>query len=71
METGAVREPDSENNKGPGIAGAFEAGSTVAYFSEAELTGEWEYKLNQMEHGKLSRETFMAEIAAMTERMVV
>ena len=24
------------------------------------LTGEWEYKLAQMEHGKLSRESFMA-----------
>jgi DNA topoisomerase III len=35
-----------------------------------ELTGEWEYKLAQMEHGKLSRAAFMAEIAAMTERMV-
>ncbi len=38
--------------------------------SKAELTGEWEYKLAQMEHGKLSRETFMAEIATMTERLV-
>ncbi|MEO8119592.1 MAG: topoisomerase C-terminal repeat-containing protein, partial [Rhodoferax sp.] len=38
--------------------------------TKAELTGEWEYKLAQMEHGKLSRESFMAEIAAMTERMV-
>ncbi|NML86309.1 DNA topoisomerase III, partial [Polaromonas sp.] len=38
--------------------------------SKAELTGEWEYKLAQMEHGQLSRETFMAEIATMTERLV-
>ena len=45
-------------------------GLGVEELSKAELTGEWEYKLNQMEHGKLSRETFMAEIAAMTERMV-
>jgi len=45
-------------------------GLVVEEFSKAELTGEWEYKLNQMEHGKLKRETFMAEIAAMTERMV-
>jgi DNA topoisomerase-3 len=42
----------------------------VEELSKAELTGEWEYKLAQMEHGKLSRDTFMAEIAAMTERMV-
>jgi DNA topoisomerase-3 len=45
-------------------------GLDVQELTKAELTGEWEYKLNQMEHGKLRRETFMAEIAAMTERMV-
>jgi len=45
-------------------------GIGVEELSQAELTGEWEYKLNQMEHGKLRRETFMNEIAAMTERMV-
>ena len=45
-------------------------GLGVEELSKAELTGEWEYKLAQMEHGKLKRETFMAEIAAMTERMV-
>ncbi|WP_332777933.1 DNA topoisomerase III [Polaromonas sp.] len=45
-------------------------GLGVEELSRAELTGEWEYKLAQMEHGKLSRDTFMAEIAAMTERMV-
>jgi len=45
-------------------------GLGVEELSRAELTGEWEYKLAQMEHGKLSRSTFMAEIAAMTERMV-
>jgi DNA topoisomerase-3 len=45
-------------------------GLDVQELSKAELTGEWEFKLAQMEHGKLSRETFMAEITAMTERMV-
>jgi DNA topoisomerase III len=45
-------------------------GLDVQELSKAELTGEWEYKLAQMEHGKLSRETFMAEIALMTERLV-
>jgi DNA topoisomerase-3 len=45
-------------------------GLGVEELSKAELTGEWEYKLAQMEHGKLSRTSFMAEIAAMTERMV-
>ena len=45
-------------------------GLGVEELSKAELTGEWEYKLAQMEQGKLSRESFMADIAAMTERMV-
>ncbi|MBK9571822.1 MAG: DNA topoisomerase III [Rhodoferax sp.] len=45
-------------------------GLDVQELSKAELTGEWEYKLAQMEQGKMSRESFMAEIAAMTERMV-
>ncbi len=45
-------------------------GLDVQELTKAELTGEWEYKLAQMEQGKLSREKFMAEIASMTERMV-
>jgi len=45
-------------------------GLDVQELTKAELTGEWEYKLAQMEQGKLSRDSFMAEIAAMTERMV-
>jgi len=45
-------------------------GLGVVELARADLTGEWEYKLNQMEHGKLSRAAFMAEIAAMTERIV-
>ncbi|MFZ4626104.1 MAG: DNA topoisomerase III, partial [Rhodoferax sp.] len=45
-------------------------GIGVEELSKAELTGEWEYKLNQMEQGKLKRDTFMAEIAVMTERIV-
>jgi DNA topoisomerase-3 len=45
-------------------------GLGVEELSKAELTGEWEYKLAQMEQGKMSRTAFMAEIAAMTERMV-
>ena len=35
-----------------------------------ELTGDWEYKLSQMEKGKISREEFMREIAEMTEIIV-
>ena len=45
-------------------------GLGVEELSRAELTGEWEHKLAQMEHGKLSRETFMAEIATMTKNLV-
>ncbi len=45
-------------------------GLDVQVLSKAALTGEWEYKLAQMEQGKLSRETFMAEIAAMTKNLV-
>jgi DNA topoisomerase-3 len=35
-----------------------------------ELTGEWEYKLREMEHGKLSRPQFMLGIAEMTKHIV-
>jgi DNA topoisomerase-3 len=45
-------------------------GLDVQELSKPELTGEWEYKLAQMEHGKLSRDAFMREIAEMTERIV-
>lgn len=45
-------------------------GLGVEELSKPELTGEWEYKLSQMEHGKLSRAEFMREIAAMTEHIV-
>ena len=45
-------------------------GLDVQELSKAALTGEWEFKLAQMEQGKLSRKTFMLEISNMTERMV-
>lgn len=45
-------------------------GLGVQELSKAELTGEWEYKLSQMEQGKLSRAEFMGGITAMTEHMV-
>ena len=35
-----------------------------------ELTGDWEYKLAQMEHGKLKRDQFMQQIADMTRHIV-
>jgi DNA topoisomerase-3 len=34
------------------------------------LTGEWEYKLRQMEAGTFSRQTFMGEIADLTQKIV-
>jgi DNA topoisomerase III len=35
-----------------------------------ELTGEWEYKLSQIEQNKYSRQHFMQEIVSMTTHMV-
>jgi len=35
-----------------------------------ELTAEWEFKLAQMEHGKLKREQFMRDIVRMTRHIV-
>jgi DNA topoisomerase-3 len=35
-----------------------------------ELTAEWEFKLAQMEHGKLKRTQFMREIVRMTQHIV-
>jgi len=45
-------------------------GLGVHELSRAELTGEWEYKLAQMERGELPRDTFMQQIQAMTEKIV-
>lgn len=35
-----------------------------------ELTGEWEFKLSQIEKGQLSRQDFMSGIREMTQRMI-
>ncbi len=45
-------------------------GLGVHELTAPELTGEWEYKLSQMEKGKISREEFMREIAQMTQIIV-
>ena len=45
-------------------------GLGVEELSKPALTGEWEHKLKLMEQGKMSREAFMAEINAMTEKIV-
>jgi DNA topoisomerase-3 len=35
-----------------------------------QMTGEWEYKLKQMEHGKLDRSTFMGQIRSYATEVV-
>ncbi len=45
-------------------------GLDIPQLCSPELTGEWEFKLNQMSRGKLSREVFMKEIADATRDMV-
>ncbi len=45
-------------------------GLGVEDLTKPELTGDWEHKLSEMEKGQLSREAFMDEIAAMTQRVV-
>ncbi len=45
-------------------------GLGVEDLTKPELTGAWEHRLAEMEHGRLAREAFMAEIAKMAERIV-
>ncbi|NMM27626.1 MAG: DNA topoisomerase III [Glaciimonas sp.] len=45
-------------------------GLGVSELTSPELTGEWEYKLSQIEKGNISREEFMREIAQMTQVIV-
>jgi DNA topoisomerase-3 len=45
-------------------------GLDVDDLTRPELTGNWEYQLAQMEHGRLSRDAFMRDIAAIAERIV-
>jgi DNA topoisomerase III len=45
-------------------------GLQVEELTKPELTGNWEFQLAEMEKGRLSRSAFMAEIAAMTQRVV-
>ncbi|GAA5236601.1 DNA topoisomerase III [Verticiella sediminum] len=46
------------------------SGLDVDELTSPELTGEWEYKLSQIEQGQLAREAFMREIAQMTQVIV-
>lgn len=45
-------------------------GLGVQELTQAELTGEWEHKLSQIERGRLKRDEFMREIAQMTQQIV-
>ena len=45
-------------------------GLAIEDLTKPELTGNWEHQLAEMEHGRLSREAFMQDIAAMAERIV-
>ena len=45
-------------------------GLGVEDLTKPELTGNWEHQLAEMEHGRLKRDAFMAEIAKMAERIV-
>ncbi len=45
-------------------------GLGIGALSDPALTGEWEYKLSQIEKGKLQRNDFMREIREMTTHIV-
>ena len=45
-------------------------GLNIPELASPEMTGEWEYKLKEMEHGKLKRAVFMRDIAKMTQHIV-
>ncbi len=45
-------------------------GLEIPELASPEMTGEWEFKLKQMEQGKLKRDTFMREIGKMTRHIV-
>ena len=42
----------------------------IDVLASPELTGEWEYKLSQILHGKMTREQFMQEIREQTAKIV-
>lgn len=45
-------------------------GLGISELASPELTGEWEYKLAQLERGKLTREEFMGHITALARDIV-
>ena len=45
-------------------------GLAIEDLTRPDLTGNWEHQLSEMEHGRLSRDKFMGDIARMAERIV-
>jgi len=45
-------------------------GLGIFELTKPEMTGDWEFKLRQMQRGQLERDVFMAEIRALTEHIV-
>lgn len=45
-------------------------GLGIEELTKPELTGDWEHRLKEIEHGRLRRDTFMQGIAEMTRRIV-
>jgi DNA topoisomerase-3 len=45
-------------------------GLEIEDLTKPELTGDWEFRLAQMEHGRLLRADFMKDVAAMAARIV-
>ena len=45
-------------------------GLNIKELSMADLTGEWEYKLKQIENGKIDKDTFIKEIRTMVSNIV-
>jgi DNA topoisomerase-3 len=42
----------------------------IEVLASPQMTGEWEFKLNQILHGKFTREKFMGEIRELTEHII-
>ncbi|HIP82457.1 MAG TPA: DNA topoisomerase III, partial [Desulfocapsa sulfexigens] len=42
----------------------------IEVLASPQMTGEWEFKLNQILHGKFTREQFMGEIRELTEHII-
>ena len=42
----------------------------IEVLASPEMTGEWEYKLNQILRGELTRDKFMSEIRSMTQHII-